>query len=132
MIFCECVCVYFFVCAVWNFSQWLESVKIEKDDDYMGYLPVDKFMVVCRCLCPSTRNCGSSTSFEMPTDCRPEFHLYRISRIVYPTAEKKQEHKNLGSNIQYTLILKHSMGYKFVTNAKFSSAQWCEHGENNL
>ena len=42
-------------------------------------------MVVCRCLCPSTRNCGSSTSLEMPTDCRPEFHLYRISRIVYPT-----------------------------------------------
>ena len=87
----------------------------------MGYLPVDRCMVVCRCLCPSTRNCGSSTSFEMPTDCRPEFHLYRISRIVYPTAGKEQEHKNLGSNIQYILDTQwgsNSLLYRFLSTLR--------------
>ena len=90
----------------------------------VGYLPVDRCMVVCRCLCPSTRNCGSSTSFEMPTDCRPEFHLYRISRIVYPTAGKEQEHKNRRSNI-CTIHIKHLVGFKFFTFGSIT-VPWCD------
>lgn len=44
-----------------------------------------KFITVCLCLWPSTRNCGNSTSLLIPTLFDPEFHLYRISLIVYPT-----------------------------------------------
>lgn len=51
----------------------------------LNRLPVVKSITVSRCRCPSTRNCGSSTSLLIATLFGPAFHLYRISRIVYPT-----------------------------------------------
>lgn len=57
-------------------------------------LPVDRLITVALCLCPSTRNCGSSTSLLMPTLLEPEFHLQRISRIVYPTKPGRQNRQS--------------------------------------
>lgn len=49
------------------------------------WLPVLRLIMVALCRWPSTRNCGSSTALLMPTLFGPEFHLYWISLIVYPT-----------------------------------------------
>lgn len=44
---------------------------------------------IARWRCPSTLNCGSDTSFDTPTELGPSFHLYRMSRIVYPTVAQR-------------------------------------------
>lgn len=46
-----------------------------REDISLLRLPVVRLITVALCLCPSTRNCGSSTSLLMPTLFNPEFHL---------------------------------------------------------
>lgn len=53
-------------------------------------VPVVRLISMALCLCPRTLNWGSDTSWETPTELGPSFHLYRISRMVYPTAITSQ------------------------------------------
>lgn len=66
------------------------SIMRSVRDIYCHYhtLPVVRLISIARCRCPRTLNWGRETSLLTPTLFGPSFHLYRISRIVYPTVNK--------------------------------------------